>query len=44
MFNYVSLHSSITFYHIDLCSLHSYTTLYTPLKTPQNTPVQTVLI
>jgi len=32
MFNYVSLHSSITFYHIDLCSLHSYTTLYTPLK------------
>jgi len=25
MFNYVLLQSSITFYHIDLCSLHSYT-------------------
>jgi len=25
MFNYVSLQSRITFYHIDLCSLHSYT-------------------
>jgi len=25
MFNYVSLQSSITFYHTDLCSLHSYT-------------------
>jgi len=25
MFNDVSLQSSITFYHIDLCWLHSYT-------------------
>jgi len=25
MFNYESLQSSITFYHIDLCWIHSYT-------------------
>jgi len=25
MFNYVSLQSNITFYHIDLCSIYSYT-------------------